>query len=568
MKNKLSYIWMMAIVAIAIIYGCNKDDILKDRQNIAAVPLKMIVKNDVITSGDSLAIVFSVEPEGTVANKDIEINLSVKDDSKNDASDYFLGFTKLITFPRGEKTLIKKYQLSKLQMSKMNVQLSALSEASQIAENTIPLTISNSDLCDIISFNIGESIGIINKEEKTVFVPVKWGSDLTSLSPVLEVSLDATYSPEGSLDFSSPVVYTITAQDGVTQKEYTVTVEYAKNDEAIIESFMLGNYPGVINQDNYTINVNVPVGTNTDELRSSLNLAYGATYQSNGNIFTVTSEDKENTQDYNLNVIEKTVAPQMSFVEAGTFTMGAGGVAPTFESTISRDMYVGIYEVTYGQYKELLGSTRASVQSWRWLPGGPDMPMACLSWYDACDFSNQLSVAHGLQPYYDITDIATDNRGRIVSASVTINDSDGKGYRLLTEAEYEFAARGGNESKGYTFSGGNESTEVAWVRSNITKVYNPYGDPHPVGLKKPNELGIYDMTGNIKEWVWDWFSEERPLIPTTDPMGPNSGTHKITRGGSYWSSDNAGELKVWDRGKPFAPHPNHYEVGFRIVRNK
>ncbi|MCE4563975.1 SUMF1/EgtB/PvdO family nonheme iron enzyme [Maribellus sp. CM-23] len=566
MKKKLSYIWILTIAAVAFIYGCNKEDLLHNSQEKENVALKMTVKNDVLVSGDSLSIVFDVEGDA-VAGKDIEITLSVSNANGEDASQHFLGFIETVVFPRGEKSLTKNYSVSKLKMAKINVELSASCETNTITGEKIPLTITNNPSCNLNSFLLDGREGEINQEDRTVLVYMVYGADLTALEPVLEVSLDASYSPEGKQDFSSPVEYTITAQDGETKKVYTVSVKYAKNDKAVVESFILGNYPAVIDQANRVINVNVPTGTNAAELTASLTLAYGATYEKAGDTYTVTAEDGVTTQEYSVSIVEKAVAPLMVFVEGGTFTMGAGG-ASMFEATISKDLFVSTLEIMWGEYGDLLGEDRASVQGWRWKPAGPTIPMTCLSWFDACDFSNKLSIEHGLEPYYTISDVVSEATGRISSATVTINDPNGKGYRLPTEAEWEFIARGGKYSQGYIYPGGDVATELGWVQANATNVYNNWGEPHPGANFKANELGIFDMVGNVREWCWDWAGGEHPAIPTTDPMGPESGTNKVTRGGCYWTRPTDNEMEMWERGKEFGVNPNHASIGFRIVRNK
>jgi formylglycine-generating enzyme required for sulfatase activity len=105
-----------------------------------------------------------------------------------------------------------------------------------------------------------------------------------------------------------------------------------------------------------------------------------------------------------------------------------------------------------------------------------------------------------------------------------LNALTGKNYRLPTEAEWEFAARGGKESKGYKYSGSNNIDEVAWYRTNSDNT------THPVGTKKPNELGIYDMSGNVWEWCNDWYSDYSEASQI-NPTGPTSGTWRIIRGG-------------------------------------
>ena len=132
-------------------------------------------------------------------------------------------------------------------------------------------------------------------------------------------------------------------------------------------------------------------------------------------------------------------------------------------------------------------------------------------------------------------------------------------FRLPSEAEWEFAARGGMYSKGYKYSGSNTDSEVAW------KVGNSGSRTHPVGRKKPNELGIYDMTGNVFEWCADWYAPAWYKVTTeNNPTGPVEGVHRIIRGGS-WFYDHAGLLSA-DR-ESANPSFRYGYIGFRLCRS-
>jgi len=131
----------------------------------------------------------------------------------------------------------------------------------------------------------------------------------------------------------------------------------------------------------------------------------------------------------------------------------------------------------------------------------------------------------------------------------------GKNYRLPTEAEWEYAARGGNQSKGYKYSGSNDIDAVAWYEGNSE------GKTHSVGTKAPNELGIYDMSGNVGEWCHDWrieYTED----PKTNPQGPSEGSTRVIRGGGWITFANV--VRVSYRGTLY-PSDCHNHIGFRIA---
>ena len=139
-----------------------------------------------------------------------------------------------------------------------------------------------------------------------------------------------------------------------------------------------------------------------------------------------------------------------------------------------------------------------------------------------------------------------------------LNSKTKMNFRLPTEAEWEYAARGGSLSKKYKYSGSNADVSVAW------KVGISNAMTHPVGLKKPNELGLYDMTGNVFEWCADWYSPTWYLVsPRDNPTGPAEGNYRVIRGGS-WFYDYAG-LRVSDR-ESANPTFRYGYVGFRLCR--
>jgi len=139
-----------------------------------------------------------------------------------------------------------------------------------------------------------------------------------------------------------------------------------------------------------------------------------------------------------------------------------------------------------------------------------------------------------------------------------LSTKTGKSYRLPTEAEYEYAARGGNKSRGYRYAGGNGIDSVAWY------IVNGGGTTHPVGLKQPNELGLYDMTGNVWEWCSDWFSLDYKTTPVENPQGALTGTLRVRRGGSWYNTDVLSGPSV-SLGNAPDYHGNF--IGFRVVED-
>ena len=216
----------------------------------------------------------------------------------------------------------------------------------------------------------------------------------------------------------------------------------------------------------------------------------------------------------------------MVYVQGGTFMMGAtseqGNDAysdkkPAHRVTLS-GFYIGKYEVTQREWRTVMGSNPSSTK-------GDNGPVTNVSWNDCQEFLRRL------------------------------NSLTGKNFRLPTEAEWEYAARGGNRSRGYKYSGSDNPDEVAWYSSNSG------GGIRDVGTKRPNELGIYDMSGNVYEWCQDWYGSYNNLSQT-NPTGSSSGSDRVYRGGCWdsnawfcWSSVRNGN----------APGKSISGLGLRLV---
>ena len=220
----------------------------------------------------------------------------------------------------------------------------------------------------------------------------------------------------------------------------------------------------------------------------------------------------------------------MVYVKGGTFTMGStnepdGEIysreTPAHSVTLN-DFYICKFEVTQGLWNEVMGSSPS------YFTDDDNLPVEQVSWEDCQMFIQRL------------------------------NDSTGKNYRLPTEAEWEYAALGGSESKGYKYSGSDSIVDVAWCWENSEET------THPVGTKQPNELGIYDMSGNVWEWCSDLY-DAYGSGSQVNPIGSETGSNHVLRGGS-WRND-AKYCRVKNR---FCDMPNvkYFNCGFRLVLSK
>jgi len=237
------------------------------------------------------------------------------------------------------------------------------------------------------------------------------------------------------------------------------------------------------------------------------------------------------------------VSDQMALVMGGTFNMGDGrdegdsDEKPVHAVTLS-SFYICKYEVTQKDWLAVMGDNPSVYR-------GDDMPVDKVSWLDAIHFCNKKSQLEGLKPCYSIL-------GTVITC-----DFRADGYRLLTEAEWEYAARGGEKSRGLRYSGSDNPAEVAWYSDNSDN------QTHPVGLKQANELGLFDMSGNVWEWCWDRY-EPYSQEPRTDPQGAETGNYRVRRGGSWLSQAQHGRVANRYLHNPSYSFTN---VGFRICRS-
>ena len=241
---------------------------------------------------------------------------------------------------------------------------------------------------------------------------------------------------------------------------------------------------------------------------------------------------------------------RFALIDGGMYPMGnikpvESHEAPEHIVTVS-SFYLAKTEITFDEYDNFCLATKKDTTNARGFGRGKH-PTITVSWNDAIAYCNWLSGKEKLSKCYIID-----------SLGVHFLDT-AKGYRLPTEAEWEFAARGGNKTKGTYHSGANNLDEVGWYKLNSGE------HTWPVAQKKPNELGIYDMSGNVWEWVWDFYDANYySHSDASNPKGPESGQYRVMRGGAFYNYANY--TQVYTRQNH---HPGFMQnsVGFRIARN-
>ena len=266
--------------------------------------------------------------------------------------------------------------------------------------------------------------------------------------------------------------------------------------------------------------------------------------KSSADVLAVATEIAENLSTISVKTVNKDfvenaldINMKMIWVEGGEFMMGCTSEQSGCESDeqnvrrVTVDgFYIGMLEVTQSQWEKVVGTNIYTQKNKADASGtygvGPDYPMYYVSWEEAMEFCRLLS------------------------------NKTGKTYTLPTEAQWEYAARGGKKAEGTKYASSNMIDAVAWYADNSGS------STHPCGTKRANALGIYDMSGNVYEWCKDWYSSSYTSYDTNNPTGPSSGSYRVNRGGSWYSY--ATGCRVANRSDN-SPGYSNYFLGFRVV---
>ncbi|HIW32998.1 MAG TPA: formylglycine-generating enzyme family protein [Candidatus Paenibacillus intestinavium] len=280
-------------------------------------------------------------------------------------------------------------------------------------------------------------------------------------------------------------------------------------------------------------------------------------------IIVVTSACSRDTETKNTTNNENNEIHEMNenfvFVAGGAFVNTTSNFYE--KEVLISDFYISKYEVTQKEWLDVMGSNPSAFI-------GENLPVEMVSWYDVIEYCNKRSIQEGLKPYYNIDMKKKDPKNNSeydnMKWTVTINEG-ANGYRLPTEAEWEYASSGGQMSAGYTYSGSDEADEVAWYWKNAGDNYltgdwnwpiieSNKNQTKTVGSKEPNELGIHDMSGNVREWVWNWY----------DDVDIKEGLYRVVKGGGWIGDISNNEISF--RGK-FEANGFGPDQGFRVSRS-
>jgi sulfatase modifying factor 1 len=410
-------------------------------------------------------------------------------------------------------------------------------------------SILNVTVVDDANFSLvdSQSINKVKSVEAYVFtdsgkkndIQVKINTEAQSLAAV--TLIDGTKNSNVIWESSDENIATVDSDGKITTKKIGVT--------SIVAKYKL-------NPD-FKALINIEVVTNiqtTPNISGNLNNGGKTNFTSNP---TPTASTNIISNPIIKPTIEPSITPElvlnnenMVLVEGGTFEMGD----PLKKTTVTlSSFYIGKYEVTQKDYESVMGNNPSTYK-------GDDLPVENVSYIDAINYCNKLNNKEGLPPSYnsDFWGSLIDSKGQtIIDATKT------KSYRLPTSAEWEFATKGGNLSKGYKYSGSDNLEDIAIFSQNILM---PLLYPESVGTKEPNELGLYDMSGNVLEWCSD---SSYPILYTSstlkNPYSYVESGYKMARGGSFLSTSSPylANTKLYSYEKAYKDR----SLGFRIARS-
>ena len=362
-----------------------------------------------------------------------------------------------------------------------------------------------------------------------------WSGNLKEGMHLLEVRKDGYRSQQKTIQLAQQQKLDV-AFDALSAIQGNLSVNFKPfGSDVYVDGVKVGQSPRVFNGvlvGNHNVEIRKP-GYATS--RQTVTISEGQTASISGSLTSSTSSSTANTLSSSgsslsgnaLTIsVKNGINIEMVKVEAGSFDMGATpemenpfeDEKPVHRVTLTNDYYIGKYEVTQALWQAVMGSNPSNFK-------GDDLPVEEVSWNDCQDFISKL------------------------------NAMTGKRFRLPSEAEWEYAARGGKKSRGYQYSGSNTLGNVAWYEGNSGS------KTHAVGTKQPNELGIYDMTGNVWEWCQD-RDGSYSSSPQTNPTGAASGSFRVDRGGGWCHS--AGDCRT-SFSLVGAPGIRYYGLGLRLV---